>query len=32
VCDSWYSSGILLDGFVVEPPEDIAKQMRSYFG
>jgi galactose-1-phosphate uridylyltransferase len=32
VCDSWYSSSILLDGFVVEPPEEIAKQLRSYFG
>ncbi len=32
VSDTWYSSSILLDGFVVEPPEEIAKQMRSYFG
>jgi galactose-1-phosphate uridylyltransferase len=31
VSDTWYSSSILLDGFVVEPPEDIAKQMRPYF-
>jgi len=32
VSDTWYSSSILLDGFVVEPPEEIAKQMRPYFG
>ncbi len=31
VSDTWYSSSILLDGFVVEPPEEIAKQMRPYF-
>ena len=32
VSDSWYSSSILLDGFVVEPPEEIANQIRPYFG
>jgi UDPglucose--hexose-1-phosphate uridylyltransferase len=32
VSDTWYSSSILLDGFVVEPPEEVAKQMRPYFG
>ncbi len=32
VSDTWYSSSILLDGFVVDPPEDVAKQMRPYFG
>jgi len=32
VSDTWYSSSILLDGFVVEPPEEIAKQVRPYFG
>jgi len=32
VSDTWYSSSILLDGFVVEPPEEIAKQIRPYFG
>ncbi len=31
VSDTWYSSSILLDGFVVEPPEEIAKQIRPYF-
>lgn len=31
VSDTWYSSGILLDGFVVEPPEEVAKQMRPNF-
>ena len=32
VSDTWYSNCILLDGFVVEPPEEIAKAMRPYFG
>ena len=32
VNDVWYSSGLLLDGFVVEPPEEVAKTMRPYFG
>ncbi|HUL22811.1 MAG TPA: hypothetical protein VLZ10_15250 [Thermodesulfobacteriota bacterium] len=32
VSDTWYSSSILLDGFVVEPPEEIAKQVRPHFG
>jgi UDPglucose--hexose-1-phosphate uridylyltransferase len=32
VSDAWYSSTILHDGFVVEPPEEVAKQLRSYFG
>ena len=31
VNDTWYSSSILLDGFVVEPPEEVAKKMRPYF-
>jgi len=31
VSDTWYSNCILLDGFVVEPPEDVAKGMRPYF-
>ena len=31
VSDTWYSSAILLDGFVVEPPEEVAKGMRPYF-
>ena len=31
VSDTWYSNCILLDGFVVEPPEDIAKGIRPYF-
>jgi UDPglucose--hexose-1-phosphate uridylyltransferase len=31
VSDTWYSNSILLDGFVVEPPEEIAKAMRPYF-
>jgi UDPglucose--hexose-1-phosphate uridylyltransferase len=31
VCDTWYSSVILMDGFVVEPPEEVAKAMRPYF-
>ena len=31
VSDAWYSSSILLDGFVVEPPEEVAKQMRPNF-
>lgn len=31
VSDTWYSNCILLDGFVVEPPEDVAKGIRLYF-
>ena len=31
VSDFWYSNCILLDGFVVEPPEQVAKEMRPYF-
>jgi galactose-1-phosphate uridylyltransferase len=31
VNDTWYSSSLLLDGFVVEPPEEVAKTMRPYF-
>jgi len=31
VSDNWYSSNILLDGFITEPPEEIAKALRSYF-
>lgn len=31
VSDVWYSSSILLDGFVIEPPEDLAKELRPYF-
>jgi galactose-1-phosphate uridylyltransferase len=31
VNDTWYSNCILLDGFVVEPPEQVAKEMRPYF-
>lgn len=31
VSDIWYSSSILLDGFVVEPPEEVAKKMRPFF-
>jgi UDPglucose--hexose-1-phosphate uridylyltransferase len=31
VSDTWYSNCILLDGFVVEPPEEVAKGMRPYF-
>lgn len=31
VSDTWYSSSILLDGFVVEPPEEVARSMRPYF-
>lgn len=31
VSDTWYSNCILLDGFVVEPPEEVAKEMRPYF-
>jgi galactose-1-phosphate uridylyltransferase len=32
VSDTWYSSAILMDGFGVEPPEEVAKGMRPYFG
>lgn len=31
VSDTWYSNCLLLDGFVVEPPEEVAKGMRPYF-
>lgn len=31
VSDNWYSSNILLDGFITEPPEEIAKALRPYF-
>lgn len=31
VSDIWYSNCILLDGFVAEPPEQVAKEMRPYF-
>jgi len=31
VSDTWYSNSILLDGFVVEPPEVVAKEMHPYF-
>lgn len=31
VSDTWYSSNILLDGFVTEPPEEVAKSLRPYF-
>jgi UDPglucose--hexose-1-phosphate uridylyltransferase len=31
VSDIWYSSSILLDGFVVEPPEEVARKMRPFF-
>jgi galactose-1-phosphate uridylyltransferase len=31
VNDIWYSNGILLDGFVAEPPEEVAKSIRPYF-
>jgi galactose-1-phosphate uridylyltransferase len=31
VSDTWYSNCILLDGFVVEPPEEVAKDIRPYF-
>jgi galactose-1-phosphate uridylyltransferase len=31
VSDTWYSNCILFDGFVVEPPEEIAKAMRPHF-
>ena len=31
VSDTWYSANILLDGFVTEPPEEVAKSLRPYF-
>lgn len=31
VNDTWYSNCILLDGFITEPPEEIAKFLRQYF-
>jgi galactose-1-phosphate uridylyltransferase len=31
VSDTFYSNKILLNGLVVEPPEDVAKGMKSYF-
>ncbi|HEX75199.1 MAG TPA: hypothetical protein G4O12_01300 [Dehalococcoidia bacterium] len=31
VSDNWYSSNILLDGFITEPPEEVAKALRTYF-
>lgn len=31
VSDNWYSSNILLDGFITEPPESIASALRPYF-
>ena len=29
--DTWYSSGLLLDGFVCEYPEEVASALRPYF-
>jgi UDPglucose--hexose-1-phosphate uridylyltransferase len=31
VSDTWYSNKILLNGLVVEPPEEVAKGMKPYF-
>lgn len=31
VSDNWYSGNILLDGFVSEPPEEIARALQPYF-
>ncbi len=31
VSDTWYSANILLDGFITEPPEEVAKSLRPYF-
>lgn len=31
VNDVWYSNNILLDGFVTEPPEELAPHIRRYF-
>jgi len=31
VNDVWYSSNLLLDGFVTDPPEDLAREIRKYF-
>lgn len=31
VSDVWYSANILLDGFVTEPPEEVAEALRPYF-
>jgi len=31
VNDVWYSSNLLLDGFVTDHPEDLANQMRRFF-
>jgi len=31
VSDNWYSSNILLDGFITEFPEELAKALRPYF-
>ncbi|MEK7848054.1 MAG: hypothetical protein AAB270_03945 [Chloroflexota bacterium] len=31
VNDVWYSNNILIDGFVTEPPEDLARGLRPYF-
>jgi UDPglucose--hexose-1-phosphate uridylyltransferase len=31
VSDTWYSNKILLNGLVVQPPEEVANEMRPYF-
>ena len=31
VNDVWYSSNLLIDGFVTDPPEDLAKEIRKFF-
>jgi len=31
VNDIWYSNNILIDGFITEPPEELAVELRKYF-